>query len=58
MIISCDGPSSEHDSLKKLLKDGLLSMYGQFFHKKFAHVSNVSKFFASKFIHKLGKSLI
>ena len=53
MIISCNGPPFEHDSLKKLLKDGLASMYGKFFHKHFVHVSNMSKFFALKFIHKI-----
>ena len=41
MIISCNGHPFEHDSLKKFLKAGLLSMYGPFFHKHFVHGSNM-----------------
>ena len=57
MIISCNGPPFEHDSLKKLLKAGLPSMYRHFFLKHFVHGSNLSKFFASKAIHKIGFSI-
>ena len=47
-FISCNGPPLEHDSLKKLLKAGLVSMYGPFFHKHFVHGRNMSKYFDSK----------
>ena len=58
MIISCNSPPFEHESLKKLLKAGLLSMHGSFFDKHFVHVSNASKNFASKVIHKIGMSML